>query len=142
MNDGEREAAALCLFLLAGKWARLGVTNGGVRAVNFVFFSPHFPDNSTDFCERLAKAGATVLGVGDAPYDALNPRLKAALAEYYRIADLENEDLTLRALGHFVHRWGRLDRFESLNEHWLELEAQMRTDFNIFGTKLDFVRNL
>ena len=132
----------MCLFLLAGKWARLGVTNGGVRAVNFVFFSPHFPANSTDFCERLAKAGATVLGVGDAPYDALNPRLKAALAEYYRIADLENEDLTLRALGHFVHRWGRLDRFESLNEHWLELEAQMRTDFNIFGTKLDFVRNL
>ena len=48
----------------------------------------------------------------------------------------------LRALGHFIHRWGRIDRFESLNEHWLELEAQMRTDFNIFGTKLDFVRNL
>ena len=55
---------------------------------------------------------------------------------------MEDEDQALRALGHFVHRWGRLDRFESLNEHWLELEAQMRTDFNIFGTKLDFVRNL
>jgi hypothetical protein len=110
--------------------------------VNFVFFSPHFPANSTDFCERLAKAGANVLGIGDAPYDALNPRLKASLAEYYRIDDLENEDQTLRALGHFVHRWGRIGRFESLNEHWLELEAQMRTDFNIFGTKLDFVRNL
>jgi hypothetical protein len=110
--------------------------------VNFVFFSPHFPANSTDFCERLAKAGATLLGVGDAPYDTLNQRLKSSLAEYYRISDLEDEDQTLRALGHFVHRWGRLGRFESLNEHWLELEAQMRTDFNIFGTKLDFVRNL
>lgn len=110
--------------------------------MNFVFFSPHFPANSTDFCERLTKAGATVLGVGDAPYDSLNPRLRAALAEYYRVGDMEDEDQTLRALGHFVHRWGRLDRFESLNEHWLELEAQMRTDFNIYGTKLDFVRNL
>jgi ATP-grasp domain len=110
--------------------------------VNFVFFSPHFPANGTDFCERLSKAGAKVLGIGDAPYDQLNPRLKAALAEYYRISDMEDEDQTLRALGHFVHRWGRIDRFESLNEHWLELEAQMRTDFNIFGTKLDFVRNL
>jgi hypothetical protein len=110
--------------------------------VNFVFFSPHFPANSTDFCDRLKKAGATVLGVGDAPFDALRPELKAALSEYYRVADMEDGDQTLRALGHFVHRWGRIGRFESLNEHWLELEAQMRTDFNIFGTKLDFVRNL
>lgn len=110
--------------------------------MNFVFFSPHFPANSAEFCDRLQKAGATVLGIGDAPYDALGTDLKKALAEYYRISDLEDEDQTLRALGHFVHRWGRLGRFESLNEHWLELEAQMRTDFNIFGTKLDFVRNL
>ena len=47
-----------------------------------------------------------------------------------------------RAMGHFIHKWGRIDRFESLNEHWLELEAGIRTDFNIFGTKLDFVKNL
>ena len=110
--------------------------------MNFVFFSPHFPSSGADFCDRLKKAGATVLGIGDASYDMLDPKLKDALAEYYRVADMEDEDQTLRALGHFIHRWGRLDRFESLNEHWLELEARMRTDFNIFGTKLDFVRNL
>jgi carbamoylphosphate synthase large subunit len=113
-----------------------------VSAVNFVFFSPHFPASGAEFCDRLKKAGATVLGIGDAPYDALDPKLKAALSEYYRVVDMEDEDQVLRALGHFVHCWGRLDRFESLNEHWLELEAQMRTDFNIFGTKLDFVHNL
>jgi biotin carboxylase len=45
-------------------------------------------------------------------------------------------------MGHFIHKWGRIDRFESLNEHWLELEANIRTDFNIYGTKLDFVKNL
>jgi biotin carboxylase len=45
-------------------------------------------------------------------------------------------------MGHLIHRWGRIDRFESLNEHWLELEANIRTDFNVFGTKLDFVKNL
>src|SRR4030095_4573928 len=84
----------------------------------------------------------TLLGSGAGPYARLDPRLKAALAEYYRVNDMEDEEQTLRALGHFVHRWGRIDRFESLNEHWLELEAQMRTDFNIYGTKLDFVRNL
>jgi biotin carboxylase len=110
--------------------------------MNFVFFSPHFPANGADFCDRLKKAGATVLGIGDASYDELDPRLKKALSEYYRLADMESYDAVLRAVGHFIHKWGRIDRFESLNEHWLELEAGIRTDFNIPGTKLDFVKNL
>ncbi|TIU53368.1 MAG: SDR family oxidoreductase, partial [Mesorhizobium sp.] len=109
---------------------------------NFVYFSPHFPANGADFCDRLKKAGATVLGIGDAPYEALSGKLKAALSEYYRVADMEDYEPVFRAMGHFIHKWGRIDRFESLNEHWLELEANIRTDFNIFGTKLDFVKNL
>ena len=83
-----------------------------------------------------------MLGIGDAPYDGLDQRLRQALSEYYLVADMENYDLVLRAIGHFIHKWGRIDRFESLNEHWLDLEAGIRTDFNIFGTKLDFVKNL
>jgi len=110
--------------------------------MNFVFFSPHFPSNGADFCDRLKKAGATVLGIGDAPYEALAPRLKNALSEYYLIADMENYDLIYRAMGHFIHKWGRIDRFESLNEHWLDLEAGIRTDFNIDGIKLDYVKNI
>ncbi len=110
--------------------------------VNFVFFSPHFPGNSTEFCDRLHKAGARVLGIGDAPYDRLNGRLQAALGEYYRIDRLEDYDQILRAMGHFIHRWGRIDRFESLNEHWLEQDADVRTDFNISGIRADFVANL
>jgi biotin carboxylase len=110
--------------------------------MNFVFFSPHFPANGADFCDRLKKAGATVLGIGDAPYDGLDGKLKLALSEYYRVTDMEEYDSVFRAMGHFIHKWGRMDRFESLNEHWLELEANIRTDFNIFGTKLDFVKNL
>ncbi|TIT79622.1 MAG: ATP-grasp domain-containing protein, partial [Mesorhizobium sp.] len=101
-----------------------------------------FPANGADFCDRLKKAGATVLGIGDAPYEALSGKLKAALSEYYRVADMEDYEPVFRAMGHFIHKWGRIDRFESLNEHWLELEANIRTDFNVFGTKLDFVKNL
>jgi hypothetical protein len=115
-------------------------STGGL--MNFVFFSPHFPANGAEFCDRLKKAGAAVLGIGDAPYDGLEPKLKKALSEYYLVADMENYDLVFRAMGHFIHKWGRIDRFESLNEHWLDLEAGIRTDFNIFGTKLDFVKNL
>ncbi|WP_448954758.1 ATP-grasp domain-containing protein [Labrys neptuniae] len=107
-----------------------------------MFFSPHFPSNGADFCDRLRRAGATVLGIGDTPHEGLAPRLKHALSEYYRIGDMENEDHVLRAMGHFIHRWGRIDRFESLNEHWLEQDAAIRTDFNIPGIKRDFVENL
>ncbi|MBN9073281.1 MAG: ATP-grasp domain-containing protein [Rhizobiales bacterium] len=110
--------------------------------MNFVFFSPHFPANGADFCAGLRNAGANVLGIGDAPYETLPRKLKEAMGEYYRIADMEDYDQTFRAIGHFIHKWGRIDRFESLNEHWLELEAQIRTDFNIYGTKLDYVQNL
>ena len=38
--------------------------------MNFVFISPHFPQNYWNFCERLHRNGARVLGVGDAPYDS------------------------------------------------------------------------
>ena len=110
--------------------------------MTFVFFSPHFPTNNADFCDRLRLAGATVLGIGDAAYDSLSPKLKGALSEYYRIADMENPDQVLRAMGHFIHGWGRIDRFESLNEHWLEKDADVRTDFNIPGIRSDFVENL
>ena len=110
--------------------------------MKFVFFSPHFPANGAEFCDRLRKAGATVLGIGDAPYDNLTPKLRAALSEYYRIENLANSDQILRAMGHFIHGWGRLDRFESLNEHWLEQDAAIRTDFNLYGIRSDFVENL
>ncbi|MBW4084506.1 acetyl-CoA carboxylase biotin carboxylase subunit family protein [Paenibacillus sp. S150] len=110
--------------------------------MNFIFFSPHFPKNSADFCSRLQQQGATVLGIGDAEYDRLEDKLKAALTEYYKVSDLENYDEILRAVGYFTHKYGKIDRFESLNEYWLEQDAAIRTDFNIYGTKTDFVYNL
>lgn len=110
--------------------------------MKFVFFSPHFPANNAEFCDRLRQAGATILGIGDAPYERLAPKLKTALSEYYRIADMEDADQVLRAMGHFIHRWGRIERFESLNEHWLEQDAAIRTDFNIPGIRSDFIENL
>lgn len=110
--------------------------------MNFIFFSPHFPPNSTEFCFYLKQFGINVLGIGDAEYDSLNARLKYALTEYYKVSDMEDYDQILRAVGFFTYKYGKIDRFESLNEYWLELEAKIRTDFNIFGTKNDFIQNL
>ncbi len=110
--------------------------------MNFIFFSPHFPQNSTEFCYYLKEYGANVLGIGDTAYDSLSDRLKSSLTEYYRVCDMENYDEIVRAVGYFTHKYGKIDRFDSLNEYWLELEARIRTDFNIYGTKTDFIQNL
>ena len=99
--------------------------------MNFVFISPNFPDAYRWFCIRLRENGVNVLGVGDATYDELHPDLKRALTEYYRVDSLENYDQVLRAVGYFTGQYGKIDWVESNNEYWLELDAQLRTDFNI-----------
>ena len=103
--------------------------------MNFVFLSPHFPPYYWRFCEKLKRHGVRVLGIGDQPYDALAQELRASLTEYYLVESLKDYDQLLRACGYFTHKYGRIDRLDSLNEYWLETEAQLRTDFNIPGEK-------
>ncbi len=103
--------------------------------MNVVFLSPHFPPNWWHFCARLRDVGANVLGVGDAPYHDLRPELRDALTDYYRVEDMHRYGDLVRALGWLIHRHGRIDRLDSLNEYWLETEAALRTDFNIPGIR-------
>jgi hypothetical protein len=105
--------------------------------MNFVYLSPHFPPNYRNFSIHLKNLGVTVLGLADEPYDMLHPELKSALTEYYRVNNMHSYDELLRALGYFTHRYGKIDRIDSLNEYWLQTEAQLRTDFNIPGVKND-----
>ena len=106
--------------------------------MNFVFISPNFPESYRWFCIRLHANGVNVLGVGDAPYEELHPELKEALTEYYKVDSLEDYDQMVRALGHFTGLYGKIDWVESNNEYWLELDAALRTDFNITtGLKSD-----
>jgi hypothetical protein len=101
--------------------------------MNVVFLSPHFPPNWHRFVVALRAAGATTLGITDTPRDSLRPELRDALVDHYRVDDLGDYDQLTRALGWFIHRHGRIDRIDSLLEHWLETEAGLRTDFNIPG---------
>ena len=105
--------------------------------MNIIHFSPHFPDNYYHFSEGIKEAGGTALGIGDAPYDSLRSELKQALTEYYRVDSMEDYDQVVRAVGHLIHGHGRIDRIDSFSEYWLELEARLRTDFNMFGLKTD-----
>ena len=111
--------------------------------MNYVFISPAYPVTCTQFCDRLHKHGVNVLGIGDVPYDTLNDQLKNALTEYYYVDTLEDYDQVYRAVAFFIHKYGRIDWLESLNEYWLPVDARLRSDFNIaVGTREDKIGNL
>ena len=106
--------------------------------MNFVFISPQFPQTFWNFCDRLKKNGVNVLGIGDTPYDNLSQNVKDSLNEYYWLASLENYEDVFRAVAFFSFKYGKIDWIESNNEYWLELDARLRTDFNVTtGVKSD-----
>ena len=111
--------------------------------MNFIFVSPHFPKTYWNFCDRLHRNGVNVLGIGDAPFDEIPAELKQCLTEYYRVDNLGNYDEMLRAVAYFTFHYGKIDWIESNNEYWLEMDAQLRTDFNInTGAKNDFIERI
>ena len=103
--------------------------------MNTVFLSPHFPPQYHRFCLQLKRAGAHSLGIGDAPYEELTSEMRAALTEYYRVERMDDYGQLLRACGYFTHKYGKIDRIDSLNEFWLATEARLRDDFNVTGVR-------
>ncbi len=110
--------------------------------MNVLCISPGFPANFVNFPLALRRTGATVLGLGDVPWEQLRPDLQDALAEYYHVPDLGDHDAMRRGTEHLIARHGRLDRLESHTEHWLEIDARLRDDFDIPGQRpADLAKN-
>ncbi len=99
--------------------------------MNVVFISPQFPDTYWNWCDRLRACGATVLGIGDTPYDSLASEVRTALDEYYWVPSLEDYDQVFRAVAFFSWKYGKIDWLESQNEYWLMQDARLRDDFHI-----------
>ena len=99
--------------------------------MNVVFISPHFPRHFYRFCDRLKTRGVTVLGIGDAPWEAIGDNCRNSLSDYRYVSSLNDYDQVYRTVAEYVFRYGRIDWVESENEYWLELDAKLRTDFNI-----------
>ncbi len=108
--------------------------------MNYIFISPHFPVNYYNFIPQLRNFGINVFGIADEIYENLRYELKYSLNEYYKVNDLHNYDEVLRAVAFFIFKYGKIDRLESFNEYWLEIDAKLRTDFNIPGIKLDQIK--
>jgi len=103
--------------------------------MNYVFFSPNFPSNFKYFVMRLRDRGVQVFGIGPDADEALDPELRAALKGYYRVDSMEDYGQVYKAVAFFAYHFGKIDRYESHNEYWLEQDAAIRTDFNIPGLK-------
>ena len=99
--------------------------------MNVIFISPHFPLHFYQFCDRLKRMGVHVLGIGDTAYDNISENCRSSLTEYYRVDSLEDYDQVYRAVAYYIFHYGRIDYIDSQSEYWLELEAKLRTDFNI-----------
>ena len=106
--------------------------------MNVVFISPHFPLYFHNFCSRLKERGVNVLGIGDADYNLISDETKNSVTEYYKISNLENFEEVENACKFFENKYGKIDWIESQNEYWLEMEATLRSKFNVnTGTKIE-----
>lgn len=101
--------------------------------MNIIFLSPHFPSNHKYYCQRLQEAGAQVLGIDQIPHHALPSDLRPCFHDYYQVDDLEHYSELAQACRYFINRYGPIHRIESHNEHWLETQARLATEFQISG---------
>lgn len=103
--------------------------------MNYIVISPYYPQNFQKFSIELKNRGVNVLGIGQEPYDQLDDRLKNALTEYYKVNNLEDVEEVKRAVAYLFFKHGKIDRIESQNEYWMELDAELREQFNVFGLR-------
>ena len=99
--------------------------------MNFVFISPDFPKSYYNFCRELKKLGVNVLGISQNSYHWLSDELKESLTDFYQVNNMEWYDDVYRAVAYFASKYGKIDYIESNNEYWLELDARLRSDFNV-----------
>jgi formate-dependent phosphoribosylglycinamide formyltransferase (GAR transformylase) len=99
--------------------------------MNVVMLSPGFPLEMSFFTRALAAVGATVIGVGDQPREALPDAARQALSHYEHVA-LADHDAVLAAL-RGVSRHVSIDELECLWEPYLILAARLREDLGLPG---------
>jgi formate-dependent phosphoribosylglycinamide formyltransferase (GAR transformylase) len=103
--------------------------------MNVVFVEPFFPSNQRHFPRALAEAGATVIGIGEYPADALDDQLKGWLHHYERVPSVTDVEAMTRAV-----RWVQdklwVDRLEATIEAHTLAAAQVREACTIPGTSV------
>jgi formate-dependent phosphoribosylglycinamide formyltransferase (GAR transformylase) len=103
--------------------------------MNVVFVEPFFPNNQRQFARALAEGGATVIGIGEYPTDALDDQLKGWLDHYERVPSVTDAGAMTAAV-----RWVQdklwVDRLEATIEAHTLPAAQVREACTIPGTSV------
>ena len=106
-----------------------------MQGMNVVFVEPFFPPTQRHFVRALAEVGATVIGVGEYPVEALDDQLKNWLYHYEQVPSVTDVETMTR-----VVRWaqGRLwvDRIEATIEAHIMAAARVREACTIPGTSV------
>jgi formate-dependent phosphoribosylglycinamide formyltransferase (GAR transformylase) len=103
--------------------------------MNVVFVEPFFPRNQREFARALAEAGATVIGIGEYPYDDFDADLKDWLADYEQVPSVTDAAALAQAVRRAQDkRW--IDRLEATVEAHIMAAAQAREAGTIPGTSV------
>ncbi len=94
--------------------------------------SPGYPAEMAFFTRGLAQAGATVIGLGDQPAEALPGAARQALARYVHVGSLAAED-HVAAVVRDLARHARIDMIECLWEPYMLLAARLREELGLPG---------
>ena len=109
-----------------------GARRAGLTAMNVLMISPGYPAEMAFFTRGLARAGVSVIGLGDQQPQALPEPARDALVHYIQAGSLAAEDAvaaTVRELARQV----RIDRVECLWEPYMILAARLREELGLPG---------
>ena len=103
--------------------------------MNVVFVEPFFPPTQRHFARALAEAGATVIGVGESPPEALDEQLKGWLDDYAQVPSVTDVEAMTRQVRQTQDKlW--VDRIEATIEAHTLATAQVREACTIPGTSV------
>jgi len=105
------------------------------RDVNIVFVEPSFPPTQRQFVRALAEVGASIIGVGERPTDALDEQLITWMSHYHQVPSVVDVGVMTDAV-----RWIQdklwVDRLEATIEAHTLAAAQVRENCAIPGTSV------
>ena len=104
--------------------------------MDVVFLGPGYPGEMPLFTRGLAEVGATVIGVGDQPSDALPELSRRALADYIQIGSWGDEDGIMRTVLDRL-RGRNVDLVETLWEPTVVLAARLREAIGTPGMSVE-----
>ncbi|HEY2947292.1 MAG TPA: hypothetical protein VGJ53_02650 [Micromonosporaceae bacterium] len=103
--------------------------------MNVVFVEPSFPPTQRQFVRALAEVGASVIGVGERPTDALDDQLTTWMSHYHQVPSVVDVGVMTDAVRWIQDRlW--VDRLEATIEAHTLATAQVRENCTIPGTSV------